>query len=105
MNPNPPTEQIEAWKAKYGEVFEVTVLSSEEGQAPAKGYFRKPTRAIVANSARFAQGDPFKSSEILFKGCLIECDEEMNTNDEVYISAVMKVAELMQIREAEIKKL
>ena len=97
--------QLQEWKAKYGDVYEISVPKEEGSEGSYTGYFHKPNRASIANASRFMQDNPFKANEILFNSALIECDDAMKSDDAVYISACSKVGELLQIREASLKKL
>lgn len=93
-------EQLESWKKKYGDVFEVVA-------GDKKAILHKPGR----NDLSFAMAgssqakDSVKFSEILLKQCWIAGDEEIQTNDEYFLSVVPVLGALAEVKEAEIKKL
>lgn len=91
-------EQIKSWKEKYGSVYELSV----EGK---KAYLRKPDRKTLSYASTAGQTDPLKFNEVLLKGCWLGGDEEIRTDDELFLSASAKLGELIQIKEAELKKL
>lgn len=91
-------EQITVWKGKYGSVFALTV----EGKT---AYLRKPDRKTLSYASTVGQTDPMKFNEVLLKGCWLGGDEEIRTDDELFLSASGKLGELIQVKEAELKKL
>lgn len=91
-------EQIAEWKRKYGSVFELSV----EGK---KAYLRKPDRKTLGYASTAGQTDPMKFNEVLLKGCWLGGDEEIRTDDELFLAASGKLGELIQVKEAELKKL
>ena len=68
-------EQIESWKKKWGDVFCVTV------------------------------GDKMKYNEILLNNCWLAGDEEIKTDDALFLGVSTKLGELVEVKEAELKKL
>lgn len=91
-------EQIEAWKQKHGDVFAVTVGNSV-------CYLKRPTRKAISYASVAGKNDPLKFNEVLLNDCWIFGDERIKTDDSLFIGAAGKLAELIEVKEAEIKKL
>lgn len=91
-------EQIQQWKDKFGEVFQLDV----EGHVC---YLKKPSRKVISMAITIGQNDPIKFSELMLNNCWIDGDELIKTDDELFLSAAAKLSELVQLREAELKKL
>lgn len=95
--------QIAEWKKQYGDVFEISV-SDDDTDTYVYGYFKKPSRQVIANAARFAAENPVKAAEITFNGCAIAVYKEMETDNELFFPSVAKLSGITQAKEAEIKK-
>lgn len=93
-------EQLESWKKKYGDVFELVV---DDKKAVLHKPSRKDLSFAMAGSSQ-AQ-DSVKYVEILLKQCWIDGDMEIQTNDDYFLSAVPQLTALSETKEAEIKKL
>lgn len=91
-------EKVADWKRKYGEVFLVEV----EGHA---AYLKKPDRKALGAAAVMGKTDPMKYNEILLNNCWIEGDESIKTDDSLFLGVSAQLAELVEIKEATIKKL
>ena len=91
-------EQIKQWKAKYKEVF---VLRVDDKVA----YLRTPDRATLSYASTLATKDPMKFNEAILTNCWLGGDEEIKTDDALFLSASSKLGELIQIKEATFEKL
>ena len=91
-------EQIKQWKAKYKEVF---VLRVDNKVA----YLRTPDRATLSYASTLATKDPMKFNEAILTNCWLGGDEEIKTDDALFLSASSKLGELIQIKEATLEKL
>ena len=91
-------EQIEAWKKKWGDVFCVTV-----GDKVA--YLKRPSRQALSAAAVVGKNDPMKYNEILLNNCWLAGDEEIKSDDSLFLGVSAKLGELVEIKEAELKKL
>jgi len=91
-------EQIAAWKKKHGEVFLVTV---EDKTA----YLHKPDRKTIAYAMSKVQDDPLSFSEIILQNCWLTGDEELKTNDDYFLAVSAQLDKLVEVKQAEIKKL
>ena len=91
-------EQIKQWKAKYKEVF---VLRVDDKVA----YLRTPDRATLSYASTLATKDPMKFNEAILTNCWLGGDEEIKTDDALFLWASSKLGELIQIKEASLEKL
>lgn len=91
-------EQIEAWKAKYGKVFAYTADDKT-------CFLRKPTRKALSAASVIGQKDPLKYNEVLIGNCWLGGDEELRTDDSYFLGLSAKVADLVEIKEGELKEL
>lgn len=89
-------EQIKEWKAKYGDLFEVSV----EGKTCI---LRKPNRKDLSYAS--VVKDPVKMSETLLNRLWLGGDEEIKTDDELFMATVNVMEDVLKVKEAEIKKL
>lgn len=91
-------EQIKNWKAKYGDVFAIEI----DGKY---AYFKPAIRKIVRFATSKGQTNPMAFAEAIIENCWIGGDEELKTNDSYFLSLMQKVDELVEIKEATLKKL
>lgn len=92
------SEQIEAWKKKHGDVFCVTV-----GDKVA--YLKRPDRKTLGAAAVVGKNNPMKYNEILLENCWLDGDPEIKTDDALFLGVSAKLGELVEVKEAELKKL
>jgi len=91
-------EQINEWKAKHGDVFEIAVEDK-------RGYIRKPDRKVLGAAMSFAQSNPLKMGEIILTNCWLGGDECIRTDDDYFFGVNAQLEQIITIKEAEIKKL
>lgn len=91
-------EQIEVWKKDHDAVFKIEVDGKE-------AYLRSPDRKTLSFASSIGAKDPMKFNEILLNNCWLGGDEEIKTNDSLFISASSKLAEIIEIKEATLEKL
>lgn len=89
-------EQIEEWKRKHGDLFEITV----EGKSCI---LHRPTRRDLSYVS--VVKDPVKMSEAMLNQLWVAGDEEIKTQDDLFLAAIQKMQEVLEVKEAEIKKL
>lgn len=89
-------QQIEEWKAKHGELFEITV----EGKSCI---LHRPTRRDLSYVSVLK--DPIKMSETMLNQLWVVGDEEIKTDDSLFLAAIQKMQDVLEVKEAEIKKL
>lgn len=93
-----PESQIAAWKKKHGDVFRYSA-----GEKSC--YLKKPDRSVLSAAAVIGKNDPLKYNEILLANCFLGGDEEIKTDDGLFLGISQKLAELVEIKEGELKKL
>ncbi len=89
-------EQIQEWKKKHGDLFEVTV----DGKSCI---LHRPTRRDLSYVS--VVKDPIKMSETMLNQLWVAGDEEIKTDDALFFAAIQKMQEVLEVKEAEIKKL
>jgi len=98
MSYNPTKAQIDALKAKHGDIFLIEVENK-------KAIVKAPGRKELGAASTLAGSDPMKFNEQILKSCWLEGDEEIKTNDRLFMSVSAKLDKIIEIAEAEIKKL
>ena len=91
-------EQIQDWKRKYGDVYAIET----EGSVC---YLHKPDRSTMKAVAAVGMNDPIRSNEVLLENCWLGGDESIKTDDAKFFAVSPKLAELIEVKEAELKKL
>lgn len=91
-------QKIEEWKKKYGDVYQVEV----DGHT---AYLKKPSRKALGAAAVIGKQDPMKYNEVLLNNCWIEGDETIKTDDALFLGVSAQLAEIIEIKEATLKKL
>ena len=89
-------EQIKEWKEKHGELFQITVEDKS-------CILRKPNRKDLSYAG--VVKDPIKMSEVLLNNLWVAGDEDIKTDDTLFMAVVNKMDEVLKVKEAEIKKL
>ncbi len=89
-------EQIEAWKAKHGDLYQISV----DGKSCL---LRRPTRKDISYAS--VVRDPMQLSETMLKQLWLDGDKEILEQDDLFLAVVAKMEEVMKIKEAEIKKI
>ena len=90
-------EQIADWKKKYGDVFKVEVDGSV-------CYLKKPDRKTMSYMATLLN-TLVRANEVLLENCWLGGDESIKTDDGKFFGVSGKLTEIIQVKEAEIKKL
>lgn len=94
----PTKADIEAWKKKHGEVFKLTIEDKE-------CFLKTPDRKAMSYAASVAIKDPLKFNEILLNNCWLGGNEEIKTQDSLFLAASSKIGEIIQIKDASLEKL
>lgn len=89
-------QKVEDWKKKHGEVFQI-----ETGGKSC--IIRKPTRRDLSYVS--VVKDPIKMSESLLNQLWLDGDEEIKTDDDLFLAVCNQLDEVLRVKEAEIKKL
>lgn len=91
-------EQIAEWKAKFGTVNKISV----DGKVC---YLRNPSRKALGYASQAGKDNPMKFNEVILNECWLAGDDEIRTNDTLFLSVSGKIAELIEVKEAELEKL
>lgn len=93
----PTPEQIVNWKKEFGMVYVCTV----DGK---KCWLKKPDRKILAAATQHAAKNPLKFNETVLTNCWLAGDEEIKTNDDLYLGVSAQLDQIVTFKEAEIKE-
>lgn len=91
-------EQIAEWKKQYGEVWAAVC----DGHV---AYLKKPSRKALSYASVAGKENPLKFNELLLNDCWIAGSEEIKINDSLFLGVSSKLAELVEIKTAELGKL
>ena len=91
-------EQIQEWKKQYNDIY---VLNIED----KKAYLRMPDRKTLSYASTLATKDPLKFNEVVLNNCWLGGDEEIKTDDALFLAASSKLPALIQIKDATLEKL
>jgi hypothetical protein len=91
-------EQIAEWKEKHGDIFRITVEDKS-------CYLKKPNRKTLGYAATAAKENPLKFNEVILRDCWLAGDEEIRTDDELFLSASSKIEKIIETKHAELEKL
>jgi hypothetical protein len=90
--------QIAEWKKKHKDIFAVEV----DGHI---GYLKKPDRKALSYASSVGAKEPLKFNEIILENCWLGGSEEIKTDDSLFLGVSGKISELIEVKEAELKKL
>lgn len=91
-------EQIASWKALHGDIYQVKVDKYY-------GYLKKPDRKVLSYATSVGQSDPMKFNELVLQNCWLGGANELKEKDEYFFAVVAQLNVLIEVKEAEIKKL
>ena len=91
-------KQINAWKEEHGEIFRFDV-------GDKVCFLRTPTRKALSFAAVAAQTDPMKYNEVILEDCWLAGDEEIKTDNGLFLSISAYIPSLVEIREVKMAKL
>jgi len=97
-------EAIDALKKEYGDVFSLAIPMNDEGSEVAYCYLKKPDRATLGASMAIEDRNPLKAKEIILRGAWISGYDKIIEDDDLFLSAITQVNNLITIRLAELKK-
>lgn len=89
-------EEIQSYKAKYRDLFLITVDDKS-------CLLHKPTRQTLSYVSSIK--DPIRMSEAMLGELWVAGDEDIKSDDELFMAVVAKMDEVIKVKEAEIKKL
>lgn len=91
-------QQIAQWKAQHKDVYQIEVDGSV-------CYLKKPDRSTLKAMASLGMSDPIRSNEVLLENCWLGGDASIKTDDEKFFGVSTKLAEIVEVKQAELKKL
>lgn len=91
-------EQIQEWKKKHGKVFKISC----DGKSC---YLNPPSRKTLGYASVAGKDDPLKFNEVILRDCWLGGDEELRTDDVLFLSVSSQLANIIQTKEAELEEL
>ena len=91
-------EQIKEWKKRHGEIFRIDI----DGKSC---YLKRPSRKALGYASVAGKNDPLKFNEVILNDCWLGGDEEIKTNDALFLGVAAKIGELIELKEASLVKL
>jgi len=92
------TAEIEAFKGQYGGVYLIEVEDK-------KCYLHTPTRVILDAASAASGKANSKFNEVILKGCWLAGDKEIVNDDAYFLAASTKLDDIIEFKEASLKKL
>ena len=89
-------EQLAIWKKEYGEFFGIVIEDKV-------CYLKKPDRKVLSFASQVGS-DPMKFNEVILKNCWIGGDEEILTDDSLFLAASSKLDQVIEFKKAELVK-
>ncbi len=91
-------EQIQEWKKKYENIYAIIVGGHI-------AYLKKPDRKILGFATTAGKTNPIRFNEQILNNCFLGGSEEIKTDDKLFFGASAKLADLIQVEEAELVNL
>lgn len=91
-------EQINEWKAKHKNVYLIEV----DGRS---AYVKAPSRNDLSYASAIGSKDPIKFNEAILKNCWLDGDDDIKTDDRLFMGVAAKLDEIIETAEASVKKL
>lgn len=93
-------EQINEWKAQH-----VYVYALKSANADKICYLRKPTRQELSYATTAGQQDPLNFNASILKSCWLGGDDEIKTNDSLFLGVCPQLDEICAFEKFELEKL
>ena len=100
MSKTATPEQIKEWKEKHLDVFQIEIPEDNK-----VCYLRKPTRTELSYGSQLGAKDPMKFNEHILNVCWLGGDEEIKTNDSLFLAVSTQLEEVLAFKKAELQKL
>ncbi|MDR2564371.1 MAG: hypothetical protein LBC98_10610 [Prevotellaceae bacterium] len=94
----PTKAKIEEWKKQYGSIFRIEVDGRE-------CYLKPPSRKALGYASMAAKQNPLAFNEVILRECWLTGDEEIRTDDTLFLSVAPHLDRLIEVKEAELEKL
>jgi hypothetical protein len=92
-------KQIAEWKkANPNGIFELTV-------GDKSAYLKKPDRKVISMATSLGSTDPVHIAELIMDACWLGGDEEIRKDDDYFMSAMNKLQDMVDLKEADLKKI
>jgi hypothetical protein len=96
-SPNEATEeQIQKWKQEHGDVFAIKVEDKI-------CYLKRPDRKTFSFASQ-VQNDPLRFNEVILKNCWLAGDEQILTDDSLFLAACTLIDQVTEFKKAELLK-
>lgn len=93
-------EQIAEWKAEH-----VNVYAVKAPEADKICYLRKPTRKELSYATSASTTDPLGFNSSILKSCWLWGDEEIQTNDSLFLGICPQLDIICEFEKFELEKL
>lgn len=93
-------EQIAEWKAQHVNVYALKTESSDK-----ICYLRKPTRQELSYATKASETDPLNFNATILKSCWLHGDEEIMTNDALFLGICPQLDHVCAFEKFELEKL
>lgn len=90
-------EIIAAWKKEHEAIFEIIVEDK-------RCFLRSPDRKIMSQASIVGAQNPMAFNEYILEKCWLAGDEEIKTVDSYFMGASGQLSEVLNLKEASIKK-
>ena len=104
INGDITSEQIQAWKSRYGRIVEVSVTDDEVGERHI-GYFRRPDSQTMQAFSSVSKNNEIKASEIMFDNCWLGGSPVMKSDAIYKINATGVLSTLLSRCSTNLKNL
>lgn len=91
-------ETIAELKKKHGDIFKISVDDKS-------CILRKPNRKELSYASVAGKNDPLKFNEAILNACWLAGDEEIRTDDYLFLAVSAKLEGVMEFKTAELEKL
>lgn len=91
-------EQIEELKAKHGKLYRIKLEDGEQC------WLKAPDRKALSYASRAGAQDPMKFNEVILDQCWLCGDEQIKTDDMLFLSASGQLAGIIEVKQAELEK-
>jgi hypothetical protein len=96
-------DDVKAWKKEHGKIRQFTVKKDDGTEVSC--ILRTPDRKVMGAALQAQKSDPIRSKEIVLVNCWLAGDEEIKTNDALFLSVASQLDDLIEIKETEVKEL
>ena len=93
-------EQIAQWKTEH-----VSVYALKSASADKICYLRKPTRQELSFASTAGATDPLKFNDSILRSCWLYGDEEIKTNDSLFLGVCPQLDEICAFEQFQLEKL